>query len=102
MILGKKPNLIENWPKMWPTCFLRPWNSLDGLKSDFWGWEIDLAKFCGKWPKIRPTCIFRPGKSLDGLKCDFGGEKKIQPNFVENGRKYGQHVFLGLGRVQKA
>ena len=63
------------------------------------GGGIDSAKFGGKWPKIWPTCIFRPGKSLDGLKRDFGGEKKIRPNLVENGRKYGQHVFLGLGRV---
>ena len=51
------------------------------------GGGIDSAKFGGKWPKIWPTCIFRPGKSLDGLKSDFGGEKKIQPNLVENGRK---------------
>ena len=75
-----------------------PGEGLDGLKSDFGG----KNKFGQKWPKIRPTCIFRPGKSLDGLKSDFGGEKKIRPNLVENGRKYGHHAFLGLGRVYTA
>ena len=57
--------------------------------------EGNSARFGGKWPKIWPTCIFMSGKSLDGLKRDFGGEKKIRPNLVENGRKYGQHVFSG-------
>ena len=60
------------------------------------------AKFGEKWPKIWPTCIFRPGKSLDGLKSDFGGEKKIRPNLMENGRKCGQHASLGLGRDWEA
>ena len=70
-----------------------------GLKSDFRGGKLNSAKFGGKWPKIWPSCIFRPRKSLNGLKSDFGGEKKIRPNLVKNGRKYGQHAFLGLGRV---
>ena len=43
--------------------------------------------------------IFRPGKSLEGLLIDFRGEKQIWPNLAKNGRKYGQHAFLGLGRV---
>ena len=34
-----------------------------------------------------------PGEGLDGLKSDFGGEKKIRPNLVENGRKYGNIYF---------
>ena len=36
-------------------------------------------------------------KSLVGLESDLGGEKKW-PNLVENGRKYGQHVFFWPGK----
>ena len=67
MILGKKPNLIENWPKMWPTCFSRPGKGSEGLKSDLGG----KTKFDRKWPKMWPTCIFRPGEGSEGLKSDF-------------------------------
>ena len=77
MILGKKPNLIENWPKMWPTCFLRPGKGSEGLKSDFGGKKTNLAKFGRKWQKMCPTCIFRPGGRLEDLKSDFWGKNQI-------------------------
>ena len=46
------------------------------------------------WPK----CIFRSGKGLKEVKNQF---LKKNLNLAENGRKFGQHAYLCLGRGQK-